>query len=170
MNIQTIKNWWENLLDRERQMLTVGGIVVGILVIYAAIWTPLSNAVQDRKMAVMTQQRLLNYLQKSSATIQQLKAEGVQASVSDNVDLLSLTEQSLSQEGLSSYLKQVQQPEKNHVALTFEKVPFDKLMQWLQEMTTSHGVSVTQLNASRLPEIGTANVTLIISTAAHDKT
>lgn len=165
MNIKDIKNWWENLLDRERRMLTIGGIVVGILFVYAVIWSPLSDAVQDRKTEAMTQQKLLQYLQKSAATIQKLRAEGIHAASAENVDLLSLTEQSLSQQGLSDDLRQVQQVEKNQVALTFVNVPFDKLMQWLEEMSTSHGVHVSQLHATRLPMIGTANVTLSLSTA-----
>ncbi|OGT43510.1 MAG: hypothetical protein A3F13_00205 [Gammaproteobacteria bacterium RIFCSPHIGHO2_12_FULL_40_19] len=159
-----MRSWWENLLDRERQMLTVGGILGGILFVYAAIWTPLSDAVEDRKMAVVTQHQLLHDLKNTSAKIQQLKAEGVHADISDNIDLLSMAEQTLSQEALSTYLKQVKQPDKNQVALTFENIPFDKLMQWLQTLTTSYGVHVLQLNATRLPVIGVANVTIVIST------
>lgn len=159
----TIKNWWENLLDRERQVLVVGGILCGVLVVYAALWSPLSSAVQDRKMEVIAQRQLLHYLQKTSATIRQLKAEGIHVNASDTVNLLSLTEQSLSQQALSVYLKQVQQPEKNQVALTFEKIPFDKLMQWLQVLETSQGIRVSQMTATRLSIIGTANVTLVLS-------
>ena len=158
-----MKQWWENLLERERQMLTVGGILGGILFVYVVIWSPLSDAVQDRKTEVTTQQQLLQYLQKTSATILQLKAEGVQATATENADILALTEQSLSQQGLSNFLKQVQQPQPNQVALTFEKIPFDKLMQWLQTITTTQGVRVNELNATKLPVIGTANVTLTLS-------
>lgn len=167
MNVPSnIKNWWGNLLDRERQLITIAGLVVGILFIYGVIWSPLSDAVQDRKTEVTTQEKLLHYLQHVSFTISRLKSEGIQVNAASNADLLSLAEQTLSQQELSSYLKQVQQPKQNQIALTFDNVPFDKLMQWLQTLTTSQGVRVTQLSAQRLPVIGTANVKITLSVGA----
>ena len=161
-----IKNWWGNLLDRERQVLTIAGVFVGVLFIYSVTWSPLSDAVQDRKIEVTTQQQLLRYLQHASSTIAQLKAEGIQVSTASNADLLSLAEQTLSQQALSSYLKQVQQPQQNQIVLTFENVPLDKLMQWVQMLATTHGVRVTQLSADRLPVIGTANVKMTLAVNA----
>src|SRR3990167_1014199 len=159
MNVpDNIKNWWGGLLDRERQMLMIGGIAVGIFLIYAAIWSQLSDAVQDRKTEVVTQRKLLHYLQNASSTITELKTEGIQVSAASNADLLSLAEQTLSQQDLSNFLKQVQQPKQNQIALTFQSVPFDKLMQWLQTLATQHGVRVTQLSAQGLVMLGRANV------------
>ncbi|HLB56088.1 MAG TPA: type II secretion system protein M [Coxiellaceae bacterium] len=167
MNVpDNIKNWWGGLLDRERQMLMIGGIAVGIFLIYAAIWSPLSDAVQDRKTEVVTQRKLLHYLQNASSTITELKTEGIQVSAASNADLLSLAEQTLSQQDLSNFLKQVQQPKQNQIALTFQSVPFDKLMQWLQTLATQHGVRVTQLSAQRLAMIGTANVKMTLAVGA----
>ena len=157
-----MRSWWENLLDRERQMLTVGGILGGILFVYAAIWTPLSDAVEDRKMAVVTQHQLLHDLKNTSAKIQQLKAEGVHADISDNIDLLSMAEQTLSQEALSTYLKQVKQPDKNQVALTFENIPFDKLMQWLQTIWAANSISVVAFSATPQTVVGIGDVTMTL--------
>lgn len=163
MSLQdNIKNWWGSLLDRERQMLMIGGILVAILFVYEVIWSPLSDAVEDKKTAITTQQQLLRYLQHASQTITQLKAEGIQVGATQS-DLLSLVEQTLSQQELSAYLKQVQQPQQKQVALTFEKVPFDKLMQWAQLLVTTHGVRVMQLSATRLAVIGTADVKMTLT-------
>lgn len=160
---QAIKNWWENLLDRERQLITAGGIVVGILFIYGVIWNPLADAVQDRQTQVTTQQQLLQYLQRAAHRVQQFKAAGIQVGAASDANLLSLIEETLSQQTLSGFLKQVNQPKKNEVVLTFENVPFDKLMQWAQTLNTTHGATITQLSAKRLSVIGTANVTVTLS-------
>jgi general secretion pathway protein M len=156
------KSWWENLADRERQIASVGAMFVGILVMYALIWSPLSDVVADRKMQVTTHRQVLQYLQHASQTIAQLKAQGVVVDAQGNIDLLSLVEQTLSQQGLSTYLKQVQQPQQKQVNLIFENVPFDKLMQWLQ-MMMQHGVDVQHFSATKLPAAGTAavNMTLV---------
>lgn len=158
-----LKSWWENLSDRERQMVSIGGVIVGVLFVYMTIWSPLSDAVADRKMQVTTHRQLLQYLQRASQTIAQLKSDGIVVDSSGNVDLLSLAEQTLSQQSLSTYLKQVQQPQQNQIALTFKNVPFDKLMQWLQTMTTQHDIKVQQFTAKRLPTIGTANVQMTLA-------
>jgi general secretion pathway protein M len=164
MNIlDNIKSWWESLANRERLMITIAGVFVGILFVYGVIWSPLSSAVEDYQTQVNSQQHLLAYLQAASRKIQQLKAEGIEASTgSSQTDLLSLAEQTLSQQGLSIYLKQVQQPKQNQIQLTLENVPFDKLMQWTQQLSNTQGVHVVTLNATRLPIVGTANVDMTL--------
>ncbi|EKD77292.1 MAG: hypothetical protein ACD_42C00396G0007 [uncultured bacterium] len=158
-----IKNRLENLADRERRIALVGGVLVAALIFYAVIWSPLSSAVDDSKKQLYTQRSLLLYLKKSSQKIQQLKASGVTVSVTSNADLLSVLEQSLSSQSLSSYLKQVNEPQQNQFALTFKAVPFDKLMQWLQMMSSTHGVTVKQLSATRLMTVGLADVQITLS-------
>lgn len=159
-----IRAWWESLLDRERQMVSIGAAIVGVLMIYALIWSPLSDAVLDRKTQVESQQQLLIYLQHAATKIGRLKASGITVdATADNTGLLALVEQTLGSQQLNSYLKQVQQPQQNQIALTFEKVPFDKLMQWLQMLSTTHGIHVQNLSATRLVVIGTADVQMVLS-------
>ncbi len=159
-----MRSWWEGLQDRERQMISIGAAMVGVLMIYALIWSPLSDAVVDRKTQVESQQQLLIYLQHASTKISRLKASGITVDTAvDNTGLLALVEQTLGSQQLNSYLKEVKQPQQNQIALTFEKVPFDKLMQWLQVLSTTHGVYVQNLFATRLMVIGTADVKMVLS-------
>lgn len=159
----TMRDWWENLLDRERRIVAVGSVIVGVLLIYALIWSPLSDAVADRKLQVESQRQLLIYLQQASAKISRLKASGISVDATvDSTGLLALVEQTLGSQQLNHYLKQVQQLQKNQIALTFEKVPFDKLMQWLQTLSTTHDIRVQNLSANRLAVIGTADVKMVL--------
>ena len=151
-------------MDRERYMVAIGGVIVGVLLVYVLVWSPLSEAVFDRQTQVESQQQLLIYLQHASAKISQLKASGISVDAAiDNTGLLALVEQTLGSQQLNSYLKQVQQPQQNQIALTFEKVPFDKLMRWLQVLSTTQGVHVQNLSATRLMVIGTADVQMVLS-------
>ncbi|MDP1573984.1 MAG: type II secretion system protein M [Coxiellaceae bacterium] len=159
-----LKLWWFMLADRERTMLTIGGIFVALFVIYSAVWSPLSNTVSDYKLQVKTQRDLLTYLQEASNTISDLRAEGVQVSAtpSSPENLLSLTERSLTQHQLSAYLKQVQQPKSDQVLLVFESAPLDQLMQWLQQLITTQNVKIVSVTADRLPVAGSANVKMVL--------
>lgn len=161
-----LKNWWENLLDRERKILSVSGGALAILLIYALIWSPLSGAVLDKEKEVSSQQQVLQYLRHVAETVQQIKSSGVNLQATVSGDLLTAAEQTLSQQDLSSYLKQVQQQKQNQLSLTFEKVPFDELMQWLQTFSVTHAARITQLSATRLPVMGEANVKIVLETNA----
>lgn len=158
----SIRAWWENLLERERRMLSVGGFIVGILVIYALIWSPLSNLVFDYKTQVTSKRQLLVFLQRASQKISQLQSSGISVDASvKSGGLLTVVEQSLSSQQLSHYLKQVQQPTQNQITLNFDNVPFDKLMQWLQMLITTQGVRVVHFSATRL-SMGEANVQVVL--------
>lgn len=158
-----IKIRWDNLLDRERQILSIGGVLVGILFIYAVIWSPLSNAVANQKTRLQSQQQLLQYIQNANRLIAQYKASGIAVHVATtDTNLLSEAQKTLSKQGLSVFLKQVQQPTSNQLSLTFDAVPFDHLMAWLENLTTTRGVKVLQLSATRLPEMGMAEVKVVL--------
>ena len=162
--VMNIRNWWDTLQERERQMLSIGGVIGGILFVYAVLWSPLSNAVDDQKIQVQSQQQLLQYIHRAQVTISQYKAMGITIENASNSDgLLSLVEQTAAAAQLSDALKQVQQTANNQLTLTFENVSFDLLMQWLQTLSTTHGVSVSEISATRLPTSGVANVKMILT-------
>ncbi|HLD84904.1 MAG TPA: type II secretion system protein M [Coxiellaceae bacterium] len=158
-----VKIWWNGLADRERRWLSIGGVFVGIFVIYNLMWSPLSSAVQDDAIQVKSQRALLIYMQNAAHTISQLQAEGIRAATTNATNILSLTEQNLSSHELTVFLKQVQQPEQNQVSLIFEKVPLDQLMLCLQQLSMTQGVHILSLTAERLAVAGTANVTVVLS-------
>ena len=161
-----IKVWWENLSDHDRKVVSIGGIVAGILFIYILIWSPLSHAVSNEKKSIQSSQSLLTYLQQSAVKIQAFQAGGVSATMQTPGALLTTVETTLASQQLSSFLNQVQQPQDNQAELTFEKVPFDKLMQWLQTLWTTSGVSVVAFSANPQPMIGTADVTMTLKSSS----
>jgi len=157
-----IKLWWENLSERDQLVLGVGGTISLILIIYLFIWTPLSDAVVHETIQMKKQQSLLRYLQQSYLKIQAFQAGGVSETEKTSGPLLTVVESSLASQQLSSFLQQVQQSQDNQMQLTFQKVPFDKLMRWLQTLWTTNGISVTTFSASRLPVMGIVDAEIIL--------
>ena len=162
MTVNDIKSWWYNLTERDRQMATVGGIVLGVFLFYIVIWSPLSNVVVTYKTNIAAQHDTLTYLQSANTQIQRYQAQGIQIAATDRSNLLAMIEQSATDHKLSAFLKQVEQPQPNHIALTFEKAPFDQCMQWLQQLSTSTGVQIITLTADRLTPVGTANIKVVL--------
>lgn len=156
----TMQTWWDGLATRERRVVIIGGALVGFFLVYAVIWSPLTNAVQDRKTHMQAQQQVLSELQNTLTRVQQLKDEGVTLRTSDGTSLLTLLEQTLSTQNLLPFLTQVQTQKENQVSLTFQSVPFDSLMKWIENRYRQEGVRVSQFSANRLSVIGKADVRL----------
>lgn len=161
--ISHLKNQWENLLPKERYIITIGASMTVVVLLYACIWSPLSDAVLHRKAQAASRQELLIEMQKASQKIMQFKTQGISVDTAPiRNGLLAFIEQSLTSQHLSNYLKQVQQTQNNQITLTFENVPFDQLMQWMQSMVMIHSLRVKNLSAVRLAVTGTANVQIVL--------
>lgn len=152
-----IKAWWEGLAAREQRMLSIGGAVAGVLLLYAVIWLPLNNAVSSQRDLVHNQEALLSYLTRASQTISRLRATGVRITRPDNESLATHAETVFSSQGVSNAIKQVQQPAANETSFTFESVHFDKLMRSLQVLAQSD-INVKKFSATRTTESGLADV------------
>lgn len=162
-----MREWWDGLLERERRIVSVGSVIVAVLLVYALIWSPLSDSVLDRKTQIVSQKQLLVFLRHASEKIVSLRASGVVISADGaNNNLLGVVEQTLASQQLSSYLKQIQQADQNQIELMFKGVPFDKFMQWLQVLIVKHDLHVARLTATRLGTIGTVDVQLSLKGAA----
>lgn len=158
-----LKSWLFTLSDRERYFLMAGSVVVSILFFYVVLWCPLSNSVADNKKQFRLQKQRLIYLQTALQNIQMRKAAGIQITDTSSFDLLALVEQTITQEQLSAFVKQVQQPQPKEMLVTFEQVSFQRLMRWLQVLATTYGVCIKRFSAERLPISGTVNATVVLS-------
>lgn len=159
-----LKSRWESLADRERKMLIIGSILVAIILLYIFIWNPISSTAADYKNKVKSQQNLLIYLKNSWQHILRLKARGINVSMTaPSGNILSVVEQSAASHQLSSYLKQVAQPEPNTVTLTFDNVPFDNVISWLENVAETQHLSIQSFSATRTTSAGTANITMTLA-------
>lgn len=157
----TLQFHWYNLQDRERRFFLIGAVIVGVVLSYFFIWSPLSNAVLKQKNQVISTINVLHYLKNTQLRIQALKQNGILIRITPQHDLLTLIEQTALQQKLSPYLKKVEQPQFNQVILTFEQVPFDQLMQWIQMLVLQQGVRVVSFSAKRSSITGVADVTIV---------
>lgn len=157
-----ITQWWSDLAERERHVIFYGGIVLAIFLIYLLAWIPLTEAVSKKKESVHSQRVLLHYLQGASAEMQALRAQGIGVAPARHANVLTVAEQTVSENQLQASLQQVQQPQSTEVQLTFQAVQFDKLLNWLQQLVMTQGFSVTQFTAKRSGAAGVADVSLTL--------
>ena len=163
MILDYCRQQWRIFSDREKSIAIIGSTTIVILFVYFVLWCPLSDLVAQDKAEFQSQKKLLIYFQTASHKIQLIRASGIQVGNHKDDNLLALVEKTLSQEKLSLYLKQVQQPHQNTITLTFNNVPFQPLMRWLQKLITTEGVHIQQFKAYRLSTPGAVNATIVLA-------
>jgi general secretion pathway protein M len=158
-----MKEWWNNLALREKQMVSLGAVILGALLIYLLLWSPLDNAVSNLRNEIHHNQELLTWMMDADKRLQNLAKSGQPkqpAAVSGS--LLSIVQKQINRTSLVSSLSQMHQTDSDSVQLTFQKVEFDKLISWLIELTRDQGITITQMTVTPSPTPGVVAVDLVL--------
>lgn len=164
--MREMRERWDNLALREKQMLILGAVVVGVLLIYLLIWTPLINKNENLREQIHQNQALLAWMQDADKRIRLIeKTASKNPPVHTTGSLLGLVQKQLNLSPLVSSLTQLHQVENNAVQLTFQKVDFDKMMAWLIQMARQHELIVSQMSVTPTTTPGMVSIELVLKTA-----
>jgi general secretion pathway protein M len=148
----------EQLSERDRLMLTVGGVVCFFYLFYAACYNPLTNAVEKRAqqiveekatLAWMTQVKPLAHAQKNIETL-------------SSAQLLTALSTQLQSASFHHFTYQLQQAGTHEIQLSFDEVPYEAYMTWLLSMNERYAFSIKQLNIERTAKAGVVKILLLI--------
>lgn len=146
--------WWKSLQQRERQMLTIGGVFVVIAFFYWVIWQPITESVAEQKVKVQTQQQLLSYVQNGTQRVKALqRATGKRADT--NGTLTQWANQTARQQKINISRMQ---PQGESLQLWVDDVPFNSLMSWLGVLHDRHGIVIESFDVSVGDEPGMVRV------------
>lgn len=150
-----MKERWQQLAPREKQMLIVMGVVLAITLIYFMFWKPLKTGIEDGELRVKAQTRALAEIRKQAAEVRQLRASGAaNRTVKDSSSLLGLIERSAKQKKIKRSLQKVQPEGERNVRLWMENVSFDQLISWLDLLSNQYGIQISEISLERSNEAG----------------
>lgn len=155
--MDNIKNWFLQLQKREQYSVGAGAVVAIILLLYGLIWSPLSAMVERSKLAIQTNQQLLQFMQHVQPKILALRSQQPKKITTIN-DIMLEVEHALAMADLAKYLKNVQQPTTDSVTIQLQAVPFDAIISWLQQFVSSYSVKVIEFQAKSNGIFGTVDV------------
>ncbi|MHB1946864.1 MAG: type II secretion system protein GspM [Gammaproteobacteria bacterium] len=142
-----MKEWWNNLALREKQMLSLGGFFLVAFFIYLLLWLPLDNKVVTLRNQIQRNQELLAWMKEADKRVQILeKTAQPKKPTPLTGSLLSIVQKQINRTPLVSSLTQLHQVDNDSVQLTFQKVDFDQLMEWLIQLSKQQGIGVTQIS------------------------
>jgi len=137
--------WWLGLSDRDRRVLSIGGALALLLLVYALAWLPLERAREALRVQATATDASLRWMQAAAPEVARMRGQGG-ALRQDSRSLLARVDAGARAAGLGNALLRVEPVGDGQVRLAFQQAGFDPLMSWLEDFARSDGVRVTELN------------------------
>ena len=161
--VEKIKSKWQHLQVRERFYLSIACVFIVLVLLYYILIAPLNNSVQNLQQQVTTAQNLVTWMQPRVKALGGVNVSGSQIQTITANELLPIIDGRLKQSSFAASVDSVSQTNTNDVRITFKKVPFDELLNWLvTQWRTSH-IMVSGMDVQKGEKIGMAKVTLTLT-------
>jgi len=154
--------WYAGLQERERRMVTIGGVTVAVLVLVLGILLPLQSAVSSAVKSNETKREDLAWMRLNAPEIRaagQLPADTGEAPV-------VLVDRVGREAGLASALRGTQ-PNGTGVRVQLEAAPFDTLVTWLATLDERYGFAIETITVDRAARPGVVNASITFTQSGH---
>lgn len=156
--MENLKQWFGDLQDRERVLVSLGAVVVIVTVLFLAT-QPLFSATEKARQRVAEKTTDLATLRNASGEVERLGGERI---TSAGQPLVVIIDRSSSSAQLSSYLKRNQPDGDNAIRVTFEGAPFNGIVDFLGDLQTTHGLALSSATLNKAQAEGTVNASLTL--------
>jgi len=156
--LNPVRDQWNKLAPSERRLATIGGVVVGVTLLYVLLWLPVQKELARLRVSVPDERAQLQRMRAQAASIKPLRARSGAKPAAGT--LVSVIEQSASARGLRGFVTRMEADGGNGVQLTLDAVPFNSLLSWLSDLQDSHSLLVESTNLDAHTAPGTVNAKL----------
>ena len=160
-----MKDWFNNLEQRERRMLIAGGIMLVILVLYLSVWEPLVTKTQVLKKTNQYNHELISWMEQSASEARELQAKikaGGPSGRSKDQSLLGIIDRTAKTAKLGKSVKRVQPDGKTKARVWLEDVSFNDMIKWLEGLQRSEGIHIETTVIEKRDEPGLVNARLVL--------
>lgn len=147
-----IKNYWFRLEKRERWILGLGSLVVGLILFYALILKPWHRALSEMTDRIPSQRENLVWMRQASEMIKSGNViSTVEAKKDANKSLLSVIEQTARTTKVNNFIQQMV-PGKDmrtnieQVNVVLEEADFNLWVRWVDDLSNNYGIDISQLS------------------------
>jgi general secretion pathway protein M len=154
-----MREWFDNLSERDRRIVTWGGAVVVVLVLLGIV-IPLNRNIVIARERVARKQGDLQFIQ--AAAPQLASAGPVSGAAATAESLVVLVDSSARESGLGKSLSNSQPTGDKALRVRLDRVGFDALVAWLARLSQQHGVRVESAEIESAGEAGLVNAGLVL--------
>lgn len=154
-----MKNYWNNLNDREKWTLVGGMLCLFLYLYYLFLYSPLSNSVSQKSKQLIEKAETLKWMKSVQG---QVKPSKTKQTVSDN-QVLTLLSSQLNDNKTFNFPFQLQQTGSGNIQLSFAEAPFNLFMNWLSTLNENYTIEIMQFNVEPTPTPGVVKLMIIMS-------
>ena len=151
-----MREWYENLADREKRFVLIGGVGALVLLLLGVV-LPLNRNITQAQHRVTTKQADLAYIQ---SVTPELASAGPMGNTGES--LVVLVDGSARESGLGKSLSNSQPTGDGGLRVRLEHVPFDGMVAWLARLAQQHGVRVESAEIETAGAAGLVNAGLVL--------
>lgn len=165
--MENIKVWFAGLEQRERRLVIAAASLLAILLLYVAIWEPISSSVDDLRTTTGEQQTVLQWMRQAAQEIRQLRGNnGAHAASTGGQSLLTLVDRTAKINQLGNALKRIQPDGDRRVQVWMEGASFDDVIRWLVKLRAQYGVLIESSVIEVKEQAGRVDARLVLGAAA----
>lgn len=157
-----MKDRWQNLSLRDKQMLVVGGIAVILFLLYEIIWSPLSNANNSLRSRIQQSQDTLRSMKNADQLIEHLLKQSKEKRTETTQSILGAMQTEINHSPFASHVTQLRQAENDSVQFNLSKVDFDQLLVFLTSVWKKYGFIVSQITVMPTGTPGEVTVDIVM--------
>ncbi|HMK85679.1 MAG TPA: type II secretion system protein M [Steroidobacteraceae bacterium] len=154
--LEKLKTWYGGLQERERRMVGIGSVVLGIILLVGVILLPLQSAVSAAAKRTQTRREDLSWMRTNAAEIQ----SGGMGLLNDTGEAPVVVVDRVGREhGLGQALRGTA-PSGAGVRVQLEAAPFDALITWLGALDQRYGLAIDSITVDRGAKPGLVNASI----------
>ena len=148
---EKLEAWFQSLSDSEQKLVKFGSIFFAIFVVYLIV-SSVSTGVSESQRKLKQQQELNDWATQQIAIIKSTGGKKVSSSGSITQVINSTARK------FNINVARLQPQKNDLVKVGLEDVGFNRLMEWLLELQSKHGVSVQNIDFDKADEQGKVKV------------
>jgi general secretion pathway protein M len=160
-----VRDWFDNLNERERNLVYVAGALLGVALVYLVLVLPFQTS--GRKMTARVAQKTADLAWMQASAPQAMAAAGVAQAAGGGDSLVVLVDRTAREAGLGASLRDQSPDGNNGLRLRIEGASFDALVTWLANLQQQYGVSIESATVgAAAPGLVNATLSLRLAGAA----
>jgi general secretion pathway protein M len=164
--MQHLKDWYYRLNPRERMIILVGAILIGLTAIYILALAPFYKSVATLSESVEERKADLAWMRSVAAEVEALSKNQPMIAAPTDESLVVLVDRTAREAGLSSALTGQTPNGESGIRVRLESAAFDMVMMWLANLELSHAVAIESATFDRASSPGLVNINLVLNRAA----
>ena len=127
-----VRDWFDNLSERERNLVYAAGALVGVALVYLVLVLPFQTS--GKRMAARVAQKTADLAWMQASAPQAMAAAGAAQAAGGGDSLAVLADRTAREAGLGNSLRDQSPDGNNGLRLRIEAASFDALITWLASL------------------------------------